>query len=93
MEWIFYIFIATIVVYIVGTPVLIADIGESYPDFCKRLGGNGVFFNPFKQLDLLWWIITRHYTADVGKRFHRYDLYLTNLVLVIIFGIATAIVG
>ncbi len=90
MNWIFYAFVATIIIHLVGTTVLIADIGENYPSFHKRLGGDRVFFSPFKQLDLCWWIVTRRYIAESRKVLHRYDLYLGNLVLAIVFGIATA---
>ena len=93
MDWIFYALIATAVLYLVSTPILVADVGDRYPDFHKSLGGNRVFFNPFAQLDLLWWIITRRYSVDSGKLLHRYDLYLSNLVLFVFFALTFAISG
>lgn len=93
MDWTFYAFIATVVFHFVGTPILIADLRERYPEFHKSFGGGWVFFSPFKQLDLIWWAITRQYADATGKAFHRYDLYSLNLVLIILFGIAFAVSG
>ena len=87
MDWIFFAFIATLIIHLLGTPVLIADLEESYPEFHKSLGGSTVFFNPFKQLDLIWWTITRRYADATGKALHRYDLYLLNLALIILLGV------
>ena len=92
MNWIFYAFIGTIIIHLVATPILIADIGGHYPDFHKRLDGDRVFFSPFKQLDLCWWIITRRHTAKTQKLLHRYDLYLANLILAVVLGIAVAVI-
>ena len=93
MDWIFLAFIATVIFHFVGTPVLIADLKESDPEFYKRIGGGSVFFSPFKQLDLIWWAITRRYADATSRAFHRYDLYSLNLVLIIMFGIASAVLN
>jgi hypothetical protein len=91
MDWLFYAFLATVVVHIVATPILVADVAGSFPDFHKSLGGHGVLFKPFKQLDLIWWILTRQYSKTSKNGFHRYDLYLANLLLFAILGISLAV--
>jgi hypothetical protein len=93
MDWIFYALIATVVFYLVSTPILVANIGERFPEFHKSLGGDSVFFNPFKQLDLLWWIINRRYAVGSDRSFHRFDLYLANLALFVLLAIAFAVWG
>ena len=90
MNWLFYVFMATIIFHLIGTIALVTDIGEHYPEFYKRLNGYGVFFSPFKQLDLILWIVTRRYIANTDRVFHRYDLYLANLILALVFGLAAA---
>jgi hypothetical protein len=84
IDWLFYGFIISVVIYLVGTIILIADIGKNYPEFYEELDGLGFFFNLFKQMDFLFWIITRRYMVGTSKGFHKYDLYLGNLIVVIV---------
>lgn len=83
-DLIFYGFIVSIVIYLVGTVILIVDIEKNYPELHEKLDGIGFFFSPFKQMDFLFWIITRRYMVGANKRFHKYDLYLANLILAIV---------
>ena len=91
MDWVFNVGFATAVLHIVSTPILVADMATRHPECHRSIGGDKVFFSPFKQMDLLWWIITRQYAAKSNRSFHPYDLYLCNFSLCVMSFVTLAI--
>jgi hypothetical protein len=50
---------------------------EKYQEFCSPF----IAFNPFKQLDLQIFLLTRKY-LNAGQHIHVYDIYLLNLTII-----------
>lgn len=80
------------VCYLIGFVLVMIDVKNHYSETYKELGGDTVFFRPFKQLDFLLWIIIRKYARISGSNFHRYDIFLMITVSFVVSILSFAVI-
>lgn len=80
----FYIFMLSIALYIILGVFIVIDMKTRFPGEHNRLGGMSIFFNPFKQLDLLMFLLSRKYAAQGSGGIHKYDLFILNFIVLVV---------
>jgi hypothetical protein len=61
---------------------IIMDMKKRFPDFYKKIGGIQIL-NPYKQIDVLIFLLSRKYIVDQQKKFHIYDVFILNLIILL----------
>ena len=82
-------FMISVIAYLVAAPLVHRDLKNSDPAMYSELGAY-FYLNPFRQLEFLWYIVTRKY-AQKHTGFHRYDLFLFIIVVFAISFFAYAV--
>ena len=77
------ILIFTVILNVVIMYAIFFDIRNNHSEKFKELSDTSVLFNPFKQMDLFYFLVSRKY-LEKNQRFHKYDIFIINLSIIII---------
>lgn len=74
------IFLMAAIVIVIIYMFIVIDIKRTFPSFYNEIGGINIL-NPFKQINVLVFLISRKYAQN--KKIHIYDLFLLNLLILL----------
>lgn len=87
-----FIFIICGVLYFFISAFVVSDMKKEFPDYYKRFGGmNNI--NPIKQVDLFVFLILRKYLDGCDNKFHKYDVFVFNLIIWLLSFILLMVTG
>ena len=79
----FYIFMISTSLFVVGMAIVASEVKMKDSGLYGETN-HPIYFNPFKQLDFLLYVITRKYIEKSDRKLHIYDLLLVNMIVLVL---------
>ncbi len=73
-------FFVSLILHALIVVFIIIDMNKRFPDMHEKVGGVHIL-NPYKQIDVLIFLLRRKYVIDNENTFHPYDFFLLNLLV------------